>query len=60
MVKTTQRSADRALAIRTLLSWLIDPAGGSSPQHLSPVNFVALPDGVLARVQAAILRIIAG
>lgn len=60
MVKTTQRSADRAMAIRTLLSWLIDPAGGSSPEHLSPVNFVALPDGVLARVRAAIPRITAG
>lgn len=60
MVKTTQRGADRAMAIRTLLSWLIDPAGGSSPEHLSPVNFVALPDGVLARVRAAIPRITAG
>jgi phosphate transport system substrate-binding protein len=60
MVKTTQRSADRAMAIRTLLTWLIDPAGGSSPEHLSPVNFVALPDGVLARVHAAIPRITAG
>jgi phosphate transport system substrate-binding protein len=60
MVKTAQRSADRAMAIRTLLSWLIDPAGGSSPEHLSPVNFVALPDGVLAKVQAAIPRITAG
>ncbi len=60
MVRTTQHGADRAMAIRTLLTWLIDPAGGSSPEELSPVNFVALPDGVLARVRAAIPRISAG
>jgi phosphate transport system substrate-binding protein len=57
MVRTTQRSAARAMAIRTLLGWLIDPAQGSTPEHLSPVNFVPLPDGVLARVKAAIPRI---
>ncbi|HEY2702379.1 MAG TPA: phosphate ABC transporter substrate-binding protein PstS [Candidatus Dormibacteraeota bacterium] len=60
MVRTTQHGGDRAMAIRTLLSWLIDPAGGSSPEQLSPVNFVALPDGVLAKVRAAIPRITAG
>ncbi len=57
MVHTAQRSASRALAIRTLLGWLVDPAGGSAPAHLSPVNFVALPEGVLARVRTAIPRI---
>jgi phosphate transport system substrate-binding protein len=57
MVHTSQPTAARALAIRTLLGWLIDPGGGSSPAHLSPVNFVALPEGVLAKVQAAIPRI---
>ncbi len=60
MVRTSQRNAAKALAIRTLLTWLIDPAGGSAPEHLAPVNFVALPDGVLARVQAAIPRITGG
>jgi len=57
MVRTAQRSAARAMAIRSLLSWLIDPVQGSAPEHLSPVNFVPLPDGVLARVKAAIPRI---
>lgn len=57
MVHTSQPSASRALAIRTLLGWLIDPAGGSAPARLSAVNFVALPEGVLARVRAAIPRI---
>ena len=57
MVRTAQRSAARAMAIRTFLSWLIDTGQGSAPEHLSPVNFVALPDGVLARVKAAIPRI---
>jgi phosphate transport system substrate-binding protein len=35
-------------------------AGGSSPEHLAPVSFVALPDMVRARVQAAIRKITAG
>ncbi len=60
MVKATQKGAARALAIRTLLAWLVDPAGGSSAEHLGPVNFVALPDGVLAKVKTAIPRITAG
>jgi phosphate transport system substrate-binding protein len=57
MVRTAQKSAGRALALRSLLTWLIDPGEGASPEHLSPVNFVPLPDGVLAKVQAAIPRI---
>jgi phosphate transport system substrate-binding protein len=57
MVRTTQKSADRALALRSLLAWLIDPTEGSSSEHVSPVNFVPLPDGVLAKVRAAITRI---
>jgi phosphate transport system substrate-binding protein len=60
MVDTTRHHAERALAIRTLLSWLVDPGGGSSPEHLAPVSFVALPDMVRAKVQAAIRRITAG
>ena len=60
MVRTTQKGADRALAIRTLLSWLVDTGGGSAPEHLDPVNFVPLPDGVAARVRAAIPKIVAG
>jgi phosphate transport system substrate-binding protein len=57
MVRTAQRSADKAMAIRAFLSWLTDTGQGSAPEHLSPVNFVPLPDGVLARVKAAIPRI---
>jgi phosphate transport system substrate-binding protein len=57
MVRIAQKSSDRAMGIRTFLSWLIDPAQGSAPEHLSPVNFVPLPDGVLAKVKTAIPRI---
>ena len=57
MVRTAQRSAARATAIRALLNWLVDPTQGSAPEHLSPVNFVPLPDGVLTKVRAAIPRI---
>jgi len=57
MVKVAQPDANRALAIRTLLSWLIDPQNGNSPEQLSTVDFVPLPDGVRAKVQAAIARI---
>jgi phosphate transport system substrate-binding protein len=57
MVKVTQPDANRALAIRTLLSWLIDPSNGNSPQALSTVDFVPLPDGVRTKVSTAIARI---
>jgi phosphate transport system substrate-binding protein len=57
MVHATQPDPNRALAIRTLLRWLIDPAGGASPPHLSAVGFVALPPAVISKVEAAIARI---
>lgn len=60
MLNTARRHVARALALRTLLTWLVDPAGGSSPAYLAPVNFVALPDMVRAKVQGAIRRITAG
>lgn len=57
VVKSTQSSADTAKAIRTFLSWAIDPSGGSTSQFLQKENFVALPDTVVSKVKAAIAKI---
>jgi phosphate transport system substrate-binding protein len=49
IVNKTQPNAALAKAIRGLLSWAIDPNGGSSGDYLSRVHFVALPDKVRLR-----------
>jgi phosphate transport system substrate-binding protein len=46
IVNKTQPSAALAKSIRSLLSWAIDPNGGSSGDYLSRVHFVALPDKI--------------
>ena len=57
VVKSTQSSADTAKAIRTFLSFAMDPSGGSASQYLAKEDFVALPDSVVPKVKAAIARI---
>jgi phosphate transport system substrate-binding protein len=47
-------SATTALAIRTFLSWAIDPNGGATATNLSAVDFVALPSSVVAAVKTGI------
>jgi len=54
VVNTTQSSTDNALAIRTFLTWAMDPNGGSQSQYLSKDNFVALQGSVPASVLSAI------
>ncbi len=54
VVKSTQPDAPTAQAIRTFLSFAIDPNGGSTPQYLSKEGFVALPSSVASKVQKAI------
>jgi phosphate transport system substrate-binding protein len=46
IVNKTQPSAALAKSIRSLLTWAIDPNGGSSGDYLSRVHFVALPDKI--------------
>jgi phosphate transport system substrate-binding protein len=57
MVNTSQTDANKALAIRTLLAWAIDPNGGSQQSYLSQANFIALPDSVISKVKAGIASI---
>ncbi|HVC42631.1 MAG TPA: phosphate ABC transporter substrate-binding protein PstS [Candidatus Saccharimonadales bacterium] len=57
IVNTTQTDANTALAIRTFLSWAIDPNGGSQSQFLQKEDFVGLPSSVIPKVQAAIAAI---
>jgi phosphate transport system substrate-binding protein len=57
IVKSTQSSADMALAIRSFLAWAIDPTGGSTPALLATKQFEALPTSVLPAVQSAIGKI---
>jgi phosphate transport system substrate-binding protein len=57
VVKRNQGSADQALAVRTLLTWAMSATGGSQPQYLNAVSFVALPDSVRPQVQQAISQI---
>jgi phosphate transport system substrate-binding protein len=46
--------AATALAIRTFLSWAIDPNGGATATNLGAVDFVALPNSVVPAVKAGI------
>ena len=57
IVKSQQSSADTALAVRTFLAWAMDPNGGSTSTYLAKEDFVALPSGVVPKVQAAIAKI---
>ena len=57
VVNTKQPNADTALALRDLLTFAIDPSGGSSSALLSAQQFEPLPSSVIAKVQAAIAKI---
>ena len=57
MVNRRQNDPNKALAIRTILSWAIDPAKGSSDGYLSKVDFVPLPAIVLSPVRQLITSI---
>ncbi len=57
MVKSRQSDPQVALALRTFLTWAIDPSRGASSANLGAVDFVALPSTVVPRVKAAIARI---
>ncbi len=57
VVKAGQSSADKALAIRTFLTFAMDPSGGSTPALLSKEGFVALPASVVPKAAAAVATI---
>jgi phosphate transport system substrate-binding protein len=57
MVKSTQPDADTALAVRSFLTWAIDPTKGATTANLSAVDFVALPSTAVEKVKAAITKI---
>jgi phosphate transport system substrate-binding protein len=57
MVKSTQPDADTGLAVRSFLTWAIDPTKGATTASLAAVDFVALPDTAVQKVRAAITKI---
>jgi phosphate transport system substrate-binding protein len=57
IVNEKQPNAALAHAIRGLLTWAIDPDGGSSGDYLSRVHFVALPDKIRMESHARIAKI---
>jgi phosphate transport system substrate-binding protein len=57
MVKSTQSDADTALAVRTFLTYAIDPTKGATTANLQAVDFVSLPTTVVPKVKAAIAKI---
>lgn len=60
IVRSNQSDAEKALAIRTFLTWAISPTGGASEADLYAVGFQPLPKTALPRVDAAINKIKAG
>jgi phosphate transport system substrate-binding protein len=48
IVKTNQSNMNKAVAIKALIAWAMDPTGGNSATYLGPVNFQALPSGAIA------------
>jgi phosphate transport system substrate-binding protein len=57
IVNKKQPSAAMAKAIKGLLTWAIDPNGGSSGDYLTKVHFVALPDKIRMESHARIATI---
>jgi phosphate transport system substrate-binding protein len=57
VVNKSQPDANKSLAIRTFLAWMIDTNGGATPANLSKANFIALPTAVRNKVKAAIAAI---
>ena len=57
IVNTAQSDANKAQAIRALLTWAIDPAHGNAASYLSQVNFQPLPQSVASLSLAQIAKI---
>jgi phosphate transport system substrate-binding protein len=57
IVDKMQPNAALAKAIKSLLTWAIDPNGGSTGDYLSRVHFVALPDKIRMQSHARIAKI---
>ena len=57
VVNTTQTDANKSLAIRTLMAWIIEPTGGSADTYLAKNNFIALPTTVVNKVKLGIASI---
>lgn len=57
IVKKTQPSAAKASALKTFLSWAIDPSKGDSSQYMNPVHFQPLPSNIKPMSQAQIDQI---
>ena len=58
IVKQQQRSKDVAGALKSFLSWCIDPNGGSAAHFMDAVSFVPLPASIaaLSRKQIDMIR----
>jgi phosphate transport system substrate-binding protein len=57
LVKSQQPNADTAQALRELLSWAINPKGGSAPHYLQAFGFVALPEPIVKLSEKQIQQI---
>ena len=57
IVNTAQSDANKAQAIRSFLTWAIDPAHGNASSYLSQVNFQPLPASVASLSLAQIAKI---
>ncbi len=57
IVQSQQSDPEKALAIRTFLTWAISPTGGATEANLYAVGFQPLPGTALHKVSAAIKTI---
>ena len=57
VVSSRQSSEAMAKAIRGLLDWAVDPAGGSAAIYLDAVHFIPLPEKIRAMSRAQIAQI---
>ncbi|MFZ0217813.1 MAG: phosphate ABC transporter substrate-binding protein PstS [Candidatus Dormiibacterota bacterium] len=57
MISSQQKDANTALALRTFLTWAIDPARGATTANLGTVGFNPLPATVVPKVHTAINKI---
>jgi phosphate transport system substrate-binding protein len=57
IVRPHQASAELAAQVRKFLLWSVEPDGGSAPDFLSPVHFLALPPTVVERSKQQIAEI---
>jgi phosphate transport system substrate-binding protein len=57
VVNAKQPDAATAAALRDLLLWCVNPAGGSAANTLSPLHFISLPTGIRALSESQIATI---